>query len=243
MESVRGASPPGRIMGSVELTGALVAGVLVAAAYGAGAGFLARDRLAQGRHRRYADEWQRPLPTYRFLPAAFALVAALLAVRLATAGPAVAAPYVAAVPLYGVLAAVDVDVHRLPDRLTLPAYPALALALAPAAWRGDGGPGAARRAVLAGVVALVAFAVLHVVSRRALGHGDVKLAGTLGALLGWFSWERLLGGIYAMFLIGGVVAGWLLLRRRAGRHTRLAFGPAMVLGAAAAILAVPPGPG
>lgn len=97
--------------------------------------------------------------------------------------------------------------------------------------------------MLAGVVALVAFAVLHVVSRRALGLGDVKLAGTLGALLGWFSWERLLGGIYAMFLIGGVVAGWLLLRRRAGRHTRLAFGPAMVLGAAAAILAVPPGPG
>lgn len=219
--------------------GPLLAGV-VAAAYGAGTGLLSRDRLGLGRHRRYADEWSRPLPTYRFLPLLFAVVAAVVAARLWPAGVAVTAPYVALVPLYGVLAAVDLDVHRLPDAVTLPAYPLVALALLPAALTTAPGPAAARRATMAGAATLAAFAVLHLASRRQLGLGDVKLSGTLGALLGWFSWDRLLGGAYLMFLLGGAAAGWLLLRRRAGRGARLAFGPAMVFGAAVAIVAVPP---
>lgn len=218
------------------LTWPLVAGVLAAAAYGASAGVAARSRLAAGAHRRYADERARPLPTYRFLPALFAVAAACLAARLAPAGGSVAAAYVVLVPLYGVLAAVDLDVHRLPDALTLPAYPLVAACLAPATLLTAAGPGAARRAALAGGGTLMGFALLHLLSRRQLGLGDVKLSGTLGALLGWFSWEHALGGGYAMFLAGGAAAGWLLARRRAGRRTRLAFGPAMICGAVAAIL-------
>lgn len=216
---------------------------MIAAAYGAGTGVLARRWLVTGGHRRYADEWARPLPTYRMLPVLLAGTAALVGWRLAPAGFAVATAYVVFVPLYGVLAAVDVDVHRLPDALTLPAYPLVAVALTPAVLQSATGPEAARRAALAGGAALASFAILHLASRRQLGLGDVKLAGSLGALLGWFSWARLLGGIYLMFLFGGGMAVWLLARRRADHRSALPFGPAMVLGAAVALVGGSPMPG
>ena len=47
-----------------------------------------------------------------------------------------------------------------------------------------------------------------------------------------FSWDRLLAGVYVMFLLGGAAARWLLIRRRCGPQSRIAFGPAMIGGAA-----------
>lgn len=208
----------------------------VAAAYGWGTGQAARAWLATGRHRRYADERSRPVPTYRALPAVLAVAAAVLAARLGPAGVAAAAAYVVPVPLYGVLAAVDLDVRRLPDPLTLGAYPIVACVLAPATLAAPAPGMTARRAALAAVVSVGFFAVLHLSNRAGFGLGDVKLAGTLGALLGWCSWDRVLAGTYAMFLLAGGVAVVLLALRRLGRRDRMAFGPAMILGAAAVVV-------
>jgi leader peptidase (prepilin peptidase)/N-methyltransferase len=85
--------------------------------------------------------------------------------------------------------------------------------------------------------ALVAEAVLR---KEAMGFGDVKLMGAIGAFCGWQ------GAVFAFF--GGAVIGCLLLlvcwpfvRRRAdpdGR--RIPFGPALVLGALVYLLAARP---
>lgn len=133
-----------------------------------------------------------------------------------------------------VLVWIDADVHRLPNGLTYPAYPALAvLLLAASLILGD------RRWVgaLAGMVGLfLLFALMWLLTRGQVGLGDVKWSGVVGLALGWLGIDALLIGTAATFLIGGVWAVFLLLFRGAGRSTPLAYGPAMCLGAFVAIL-------
>lgn len=211
---------------------------LVGAASAAGYGFLTgvgvRDPLQGGRHRRYDDERVRQLPSYRLLPVWCALAAAALGWRTAGSGGGPAALVLPAllvlpVPLYAALWAVDLDVHRLPRALTLPAYPLVAALTGVAAWS-MGDLAAWRRALLAGAATWLFFAALHLLSRRQLGRGDVTLAAPLGMATGLFGWERAAGGVYAMFVVGGLWALWSMWRRRAGRRTRIAFGPAMIAG-------------
>ncbi|MEU8225636.1 A24 family peptidase [Kribbella sp. NPDC048915] len=133
------------------------------------------------------------------------------------------------------LAAVDVAVQRLPDRLTLPLYPGLLVLFAIAAAI-EGRPGSLLRALLGCLVLGGSYFVLGVLSRGQLGAGDVKLAGAIGIALGWLGWPTLLFGASLGFLLMGVVSfGLLVLRRVTLRHS-LSFGPFMLGGALVAIL-------
>jgi len=66
----------------------------------------------------------------------------------------------------------------------------------------------------------------------AMGFGDVKLAGVLGAGLAWLGWGPLVVGGFAAFLLGGAYGVALILSGRGGLRTGVPFGPWMVLGAA-----------
>lgn len=127
------------------------------------------------------------------------------------------------------LAAIDIDVHRLPDRIVLPSYAAaVPLAVAGliqgdlvAIWR-----------MLAAAGILVAFyLVLALLKPGGMGLGDVKLAGVIGLFLGYLGWAQLAVGVGAAFLLGGVFGIVLMLTKRAGRMTAVAFGPWMLAGA------------
>ncbi len=136
------------------------------------------------------------------------------------------------------LALVDLRTHRLPNRLTLSGYPILAvLLLLPAMvegrWQDLG------RAGLAGAALLAFFGVLHLINPAGMGLGDVKLAGPMGAILGWGSWSAVLVGTMAGFFLGAIVGLTLMALKRAGRKTALPFGPFMLAGAWLAIVAVP----
>lgn len=136
------------------------------------------------------------------------------------------------------LAVVDLRTMRLPNVVTLTAYPAVALLLLlPAAldsrWSDYG------RALLAGGALLALYVVLHLINPSGMGLGDVKLSGSLGALLGWLSWNTLLWGALAGFLLGAAAGLLLIALRRAGRRSELPFGPWMLAGAWLAILASP----
>jgi leader peptidase (prepilin peptidase) / N-methyltransferase len=128
------------------------------------------------------------------------------------------------------LAWVDLDVHRIPDRVLRWWVPALMVTLALAAvttgWRTVG------TAVTAAVATTVLFLILAIVG--SLGLGDVKLAGATGLALGALGWPAVVTGVVAAFAVGGLAAV-VMLFRGAGRGTRLAFGPAIVAGAAVAI--------
>ncbi|GAA0619970.1 hypothetical protein GCM10010174_43020 [Kutzneria viridogrisea] len=106
-------------------------------------------------------------------------------------------PVPLALAWFGVLlAATDLAHRRLPDALTLPAYPVVALALCCAALIGPSS-GLLPRALLAGALFFAAHLVIRLASPVALGAGDVKLSGVVGAALGAVSWPALLVGALA----------------------------------------------
>lgn len=122
-------------------------------------------------------------------------------------------PLLLALGWLGVAAgAVDLARRRLPDALTLPALPVALVLTAPL------GPSAAGRAVLGAAVLFGAHLAVRLLAPGALGAGDVKLAGVLGAVLGAVSWPALvLGvGLAAALSTAAAVAGWLV-GRLAGR--------------------------
>jgi leader peptidase (prepilin peptidase)/N-methyltransferase len=189
----------------------------------------------------YRLDDERNLPVRRPMPwlvPAMALAWGLLGWRLGELGqPGLLPAYLFFGTLSGALVAIDLDVHRLPDALQLPAMPVLVVLLAIASWA-SGDWWALVRAVIAWAVLLVAYFVLVLISPGAqgLGLGDVKLAGVLGLVLGWLGWFPLLIGVYAGFLVGGLFALALVLGRRAGWSSSVAYGPPMIVGAFVGIL-------
>jgi leader peptidase (prepilin peptidase)/N-methyltransferase len=128
------------------------------------------------------------------------------------------------------LAVIDARTHRLPNALVFPLTGATAVLLALAAL-GTGAWGSLGRAALGALAFFAVYQVLYLIAPRGgIGYGDVKLALSLGAVLTWHSWTILLVGVFAAHIVAGVVAIVLLLGRRAGWKTGIAFGPYMLLG-------------
>jgi leader peptidase (prepilin peptidase) / N-methyltransferase len=135
-----------------------------------------------------------------------------------------------------VLAVIDVRTHRLPDRWVLPGY-GVAGVLLPVAATVGGDPGRLLPTVGGALGMFVFYLALRLLRPGAMGGGDVKLSGVVGAHLGFLGWDVVLVGALAGFVLGGLFAVVLLLRERAGARTALAFGPWMLAGAWCAILA------
>ena len=174
-------------------------------------------------------------------PARRAVVTALAAVVLGAVGGALGAgPELPAYLWLGgvglTLAVIDLDCLRLPDRLTLPSYPAgLALLAVP------GDLDALLRAVVAAAATGAAALLLALLAPGGgLGFGDVKLLGLLGLFLGWLGWAELLLGVALGFTIGAVAALGLLVLRRAGLKDHVAFGQWLIAGALVAVVAGEP---
>ncbi|WP_336205635.1 prepilin peptidase [Nonomuraea sp. LPB2021202275-12-8] len=162
-----------------------------------------------------------PVPAW---PPAFELATAAVTVLVAwRAG----LPYVYFALAGTALAAIDWRTTRLPDVITLPSYPILALTLL--------STGELPRALLGGLALAALYGVLWLVRPADLGLGDVKLAGLIGmaaAALSWQAWTvAALGGQ----LLGALYAVLLLVTRRGTRHSQFPFGPFMLLGALTAL--------
>ncbi|MEU2200135.1 prepilin peptidase [Isoptericola sp. NPDC019482] len=160
-------------------------------------------------------------------------------VPLAAAGGAVAGltpwPLPAAAWVYLVggaaLVWIDVDVHRVPDAVTRVWGPLVALALVVTAMvTGQYGVlwGAAAGALALGLL----FGVMAFFS---LGLGDVKLALVTGLVVGPLGVTGVITALVATCAVAAAVGVGLLLRG-AGRKAHLAYGPALVAGAAVALL-------
>jgi leader peptidase (prepilin peptidase)/N-methyltransferase len=159
---------------------------------------------------------------------------ALVAWRAVQLGQPAAIPALLAFTALGIaLTFIDLDTRRLPNVVVLPAYPVLgALLLAAAAVHDDWW--AAARAGLGGVALFGFFFALAMIYPAGMGFGDVKLAGVLGLVLGYFSWSAVVVGAFAGFFLGAVV-GVVVLAGGGNRKTALPFGPFMVAGALAAL--------
>ncbi|MER7802085.1 prepilin peptidase [Streptomyces parvulus] len=134
------------------------------------------------------------------------------------------------------LAAVDLKVRRLPDPLTLPLVGA-ALALLGLAALLPEHAGEWTTALLGALALGAGYLLLFLINPAGMGFGDVKLALTAGAVLGWYGWPTLMLGTFAGFLLGAFYGGALLVARRASRKTAIPFGPFLIAGAFLGVLA------
>jgi leader peptidase (prepilin peptidase) / N-methyltransferase len=164
-----------------------------------------------------------------------AVVVAAVAVRF---GLSPVLPAFCCLAVAGVaLAFIDARQRRLPDVITLPLYPACLLLLGMAALFVPGGPGRFGHALAGMAVAVAFFGLLLLLSPAGIGLGDVKLAGPLGAYLGWLGAAAFVTGLMAAWLLAALVATVLLLTGRATRKTEIPFGPFLVAGTITVVLA------
>jgi len=175
-------------------------------------------------------------PRYPLVELGTAVLFVVLALRFGLDPVLPAYLYLAAVGL--ALALIDLDCKRLPDALTLPSYPVAAALLALAAALGSDS-GELVRALLGGLAMYALYFALCFAYPAGMGFGDVKLAGVLGMYTGWLGWGAWTVGVFLGFLAGGLWGVGLVLLRRGGRKTAVPFGPFMLLGVLAAVLAGP----
>jgi leader peptidase (prepilin peptidase)/N-methyltransferase len=153
-------------------------------------------------------------------------------------GPAIAA-YLFFVAIGIALTMIDIDHKRLPNKIVLPSYVAVAGLLTMAS-AGTGDWSALARAGV-GAAGLYAFYyVLAFAYPAGMGFGDVKLAFILGGVLAYLSWKTFAVGAFGGFLLGAVGGIALMAARRGTRKSEIPFGPYMILAAAIAIFAANP---
>lgn len=124
---------------------------------------------------------------------------------------------------------IDLDVRRIPDKITAPA--AVAALVAGLALDIAGVP----EQLIAGAAALLLFYLAAVMKPGGMGMGDVKLVGVLGLYLG-----RAVAPAIFIALILGVVVGGVIMARvgvATGRKRSVPFGPFLALGGLIAFFA------
>ncbi len=173
-------------------------------------------------------------PSRLVLAAGTGLVCAALAAATGTR-PELAV-WLLLAPVGVLLAAVDLEVRRLPDPLTLPLAAAAPALLGVAALLPEHA-GEWTTALLGALALAAGYGALWLINPSGMGFGDVKLAPAAGAVLGWYGWPTLLLGTFAGFLLGALYGGALVVARRAGRRTAIPFGPFLIAGAFLGVLA------
>ncbi|MDQ6716294.1 MAG: prepilin peptidase [Actinomycetota bacterium] len=209
----------------------LIAAVILA---GAAVGLLLDRRLA-GAAYRLDDERNAPLRGGWLVRAVVPLVWGLLAWQLGGLSAGALLPaYLLLAVVGAALFRIDLDVHRLPEGLTLPSIPAVALLLTVAsATSGDWV--ALGRAVAAGLGVWLVYVVLALIVPGGLGLGDATLGGLVSLPLGYLGWGLPVVGILAAYLVSAAVALIGLATRRLHLRSDMAFGPYILLGALVAV--------
>ena len=143
-----------------------------------------------------------------------------------------------------VAAVIDLEHRIIPNRLTYRAAPIL-LVLLVAVAAVDGEWGNLRRALAAGVAVPVAMLALSETFRllrgvAGIGMGDIKLAPSIGLVVGYLGGWELVIWFYATAVSAVLVALGLILAGKAKLATRIPYGPYLALGALVAVLAGEP---
>lgn len=124
----------------------------------------------------------------------------------------------------------DLDVHRIPDAVTLSTYAVFASTLAVLLASHHLDP-ATFRTAFASSLALGGISLGLGLITGQVGLGDVKLLAGVGLVLGSVSVPTVLVAVALMALIGIAAASYTLLRGRANTSTPLAAGPGITMGA------------
>ena len=87
--------------------------------------------------------------------------------------------------------------------------------------------------VIGGAIGFVLLLIIALVSRGGMGWGDVKMAGLIGLVTGF---PLVFVALFMGVILGGLVAGLLLLLKIKKRKEPIPFGPFLSLGAITTLL-------
>jgi prepilin signal peptidase PulO-like enzyme (type II secretory pathway) len=132
------------------------------------------------------------------------------------------------------LTVTDLDTKLIPNRILGPAS-IISIALLVVSHFLDTSSGSLLDAAIGGAAYFSVMFLLALIVRGGLGFGDVKLAFLVGVFTGYLGLGHVLVAGFGSFLIGGLVAAFLLITRKSGRKDAIPFGPFMTT---AAILTV-----
>lgn len=130
------------------------------------------------------------------------------------------------------VALVDLNCHRIPTPIVWPVTAMVVMTLVGDAIAFQQG-GDLLRGLTSGVAYLLLLYLLYRLG--GIGMGDVRLAALLGTAAGAQAGLTTMVAVMAGFMAGGLFALVGLLSGRFGLQTRLAYGPAMVIGLAIAL--------
>lgn len=138
-----------------------------------------------------------------------------------------------------VVAVIDVQTRKIPNRLTYPLTPALLVLMVAAALL-SGNPQWAITSLVGGLVAFVVLLLIALLPGGGMGMGDVKLAGFIGIGLGYLGYGFVALGIFGGFVVGGLAGIVFVVARLIGggefRRQKIPFGPYLAAGALLALL-------
>lgn len=140
-------------------------------------------------------------------------------------------------PVGVALALVDWRTRLLPTRLIAPSYAVVGILVVAASaveqdWSG------LERAAIGWAATGAFFFALWFIHPKGMGYGDVRLSGVLGMALGHLGWAELVVGVYAAFVVGGVIGLLLSLLKIVDRKS-YPFGPFMLVGALIGVMIGP----
>jgi len=133
------------------------------------------------------------------------------------------------------ISAVDLERFLIPNRMVYPTVAVVAPLLVVASAVDDRWGSLARAAIAAGV-AFVAFLVVHLAVPHGMGFGDVRLAVVVGLASGWLGLGHAFVAFFSAFVLGAAVGVGVMAAGRAGRKTRIPFGPFMAAGAVLSVV-------
>ena len=171
--------------------------------------------------------WLVPLVTATL----FAAMAGRIGSRLALI------PFLFFAAVLVVVAFIDIEHLRIPDRVTFPSL-AVSAALIVAVSISDGHPHWIVDALIGAFAFFAILLVFHLLSPAGMGFGDVKLGLLLGLYLGWISPRLVIWGLLLGALLGTVIGVAVGVARRS-RKAAFPFGPALGLGTMLAVVFAP----
>jgi leader peptidase (prepilin peptidase) / N-methyltransferase len=131
------------------------------------------------------------------------------------------------------VAAIDLELKIIPNRITYPALPVFLVAIAVGRLIGE--PLDPVRALIGAAAYGGGFFVIAFIAPRGLGMGDVKLTALIGSVCGALG-LRFVGVAAGMAILAGGIGGIVALLAGRGRKSTIPFGPYLAAGAVVSVV-------
>ena len=133
------------------------------------------------------------------------------------------------------ISVIDLDHYIIPNRVVYPlgfiSFPLLALGAG-----FDGHWWSLQRGLIGAACAFSVLFLIHFVSPRGMGFGDVRLSFLLGLFLGYLGAAEVMAGLFLGFAYGSIIGLVLMATGKRGRRQHIPFGPFLAAGAITIVL-------